>query len=274
MILFATGCLDSSNHSEGQNVLVTRVIDGDTLVVQFSNQSMGTIRLLGVDCPETTLEKNNPYEYRNITNLSCLTHYGYEAKWFMESLLNNSQILISFDEQANEKDQYDRYLCYVTYDSTDVNAELIKEGYARVYTLESFSKKADYLQLESQSLNNVKGLWSCVTKKTGLNIVEVHYDAMGNDADYLNDEYVVIVNNEAESIDFTGWRITDVQGNSFNFPNGYFLAPNNSLTIYTGSGTNMSTALYLHHDMPLWNNDGDAVIIYDITGKTRVTFSW
>jgi micrococcal nuclease len=182
--------------------------------------------------------------------------------------------MISYDEQANEKDQYDRYLCYVTFESTDVNAQLIKKGYARVYTFESFTKKDEYLELETEAIRNSTGLWSCSSKQTGLAIVEVHYDAKGNDAEYLNDEYLVVINNAEQAIDFTGWRITDSQSNSFDFPIGFYLAPNKSLTIYTGSGTNMSTALYLHHDMPLWNNDGDTVIIIDNKGKTRATYTY
>jgi len=43
------------------------VIDGDTIDVSIDK--IYRIRLLGVDCPETTAEKNKPYEYDAITDL-------------------------------------------------------------------------------------------------------------------------------------------------------------------------------------------------------------
>lgn len=275
--LLIVGCLDSqgdNNNEDGEEVTVTRVIDGDTIVVQFSNDSMATIRLLGVDCPETSIQKNNAFEYQNITNLSCLTYYGNQAKTYVNSLLNNSKIIISFDDQAQRVDQYGRFLCYITVGSTDFNAQLVEEGYARVYTLETFTKKQDYLLLQQDAIAENMGLWGCITSKHPLIIDSVHYDAQGNDEDNLNDEYVVLINSGDEVIRLSGWSMHDEHGNTFDFPNGFVLTPSHSATIYTGSGTNMATALYWHHETPVWNNDGDTVFIRNEKNEIIVTYSW
>ncbi|HMA83921.1 MAG TPA: lamin tail domain-containing protein [Candidatus Thermoplasmatota archaeon] len=262
------------NNANGQDVTVTRVIDGDTLVVRFSNQSIATIRLLGVDCPETSLQHNNPNEYQNITNLSCLTYYGNQAKNYVISLLNNSQISISFDEQAQKKDRYDRFLCYVTFESFDFNAQLVEEGYARVYTLETFSKKSNYLSLQEKAIEQNSGLWGCSSFDSQLIIESVHYDAAGNDENNLNDEYVVLLNTDDKTIDLSGWSMHDEHGNMFYFPNGFRLTPQHSVTVYTGSGTNMTTALYWYHKTPVWNNAGDTVFILNEKNDNIVTYSW
>ena len=271
------GCIENpqeNNVANGQEVTVTRVIDGDTLVVMFSNQSTATIRLLGIDCPETSIQHNTAYEYQNITNLSCLTYYGNQAKMYVTSLLNNSQICISFDSQAQKKDQYDRFLCYVNYESLDFNARLIEEGYARVYTLETFSKKENYLSLEEKAIEQKIGLWDCSQSDHPLIIETVHYDAEGNDAENLNDEYVVLLNTGDKTIDLSGWSMHDEHGNMFYFPNGFFLTAQGSVTIYTGRGTNMTTALYWYHETPVWNNAGDTVFILDEKNDSIVTYSW
>lgn len=271
------GCLEKTTNSDNNNkydVLVTKVIDGDTIVVSFPNETMGTIRFLGIDCPETSIQQNNPYEYHNITNLSCLTSFAHEAKTYVELLLNNSQITIVFDNQTDKKDQYGRFLCYVFIDSTDVNALLLEDGYARVYTLETFSKKAEYLEIEAETRDSLNGLWQCLTIQSKISIAEVHYDAEGNDEQNLNDEYVVLVNNEEVAMDLSGWSIHDDHGNRFDFPPGFSLAPSTSVTIYTGIGTNITTALYWHHFSPVWTNDGDTVFIYNEKDILIETYSW
>jgi len=54
---------------------VVQVVDGDTIDVLINGKTY-RIRLLGVDCPETTAEKNRPYEYDSITDLEYLAEWG------------------------------------------------------------------------------------------------------------------------------------------------------------------------------------------------------
>ena len=56
---------------------------------------------------------------------------------------------------------------YVYLDSTLVNAELIRQGFAYAYTTYSFSKIAEFKALESDAKSRLRGLWSpeaCPTK--------------------------------------------------------------------------------------------------------------
>lgn len=277
LCMFFTGCFESissNDEKDSYTVTVIKVIDGDTIKVRFPNETTGTVRFLGIDCPETTIENNTANEYPGITSLGCLTSYGNKAKSFVESLINNSEITIQFDEQTERKDRYGRFLCYVFFDEQDVNNHLLELGYARVFTIESFSKKSAYLETQQQAIDLSKGVWNCTFSMDQLAIEEVHYNAMGNDEENLNDEYVVFLNKNEESMDLTGWSVRDEHGNRFDFPSGFRLAPQSSVTLYTGKGTNVSTALYWHHETPVWNNDGDTVFLYNEKNVVVETFVW
>ncbi len=276
-IILIIGCFElspSKNVYDSYSVRVIKIIDGDTIKVSFPNESIGTIRLLGIDCPETTIENNAANEYEGITSLGCLTSYGNKAKSFITSILNNSQITIHFDNQTDRKDKYDRYLCYVFLDDMDVNKKLLDKGYARVFTIETFEKKQMYLESQQQAMDQSKGLWNCTLPMEKITIETVHYNALGNDEENLNDEYIVLLNENDESVDLTGWSIQDEHGNQFDFPIGFTLHSYASVTIYTGQGTNGTTALYWYHDTPVWNNDEDTVRLYNEKNVLVETFVW
>jgi len=140
-------------------VKVVKVIDGDTIDVEFQDGSIKRIRMLGVDTPETKTQKNKPYEYDEITNLTCLAEWGIKAKNFT-STLYDKYIHIEFDPLAGFKGYYGRYLAYVYYpESNDFTAELIKKGLARVYTEGTFIKEAEYMSYQMEAMNNKVGLW-------------------------------------------------------------------------------------------------------------------
>lgn len=275
LILCLSGCFNSNQlvcDTNSLDVTVTEVIDGDTIRVSLPNGSISTIRLLGIDCPETSIQDNNWYEYQNVTNTSCLTFYGAIAKSYVESLINDSKVTIVYDDWAEKKDQYDRNLCYVFYGGNELNEHLLRKGYARVFTVENFSKKSAYLSIQEKSISQLNGLWNCSSAK--ITISYVHYNAKGNDEQNLNDEYVVIINNQKKAIDLTGWSIEDIHGNHFDFPSGFSLASTHSVTVYTGNGINKTTALYWNHQTPVWNNDGDTVFLQDEEKTIIETYSW
>lgn len=88
-----------------------------------------------------------------------------------------------------------------------------------------------------------------------------HYDAEGDDAQNLNDEYFTIVNNCGRPIDLSGWRVSDEDTNVFEFPAGFTLAHGAWVLIHTGSGTDTPTDLYWGAEKPIWDNEGDTAIL-------------
>ncbi|MEW6011435.1 MAG: thermonuclease family protein [Euryarchaeota archaeon] len=89
--------------------ICTYVVDGDTLDVK----GVGRIRLVGVNTPE-----------RGET--------GYqEAKDFVKSKCLGKLIYLDIDDKKNN-DRYGRVLAVVYVGNTNINAELLKKGYAEV----------------------------------------------------------------------------------------------------------------------------------------------
>jgi len=100
--------------------IVTRVIDGDTIV----DQNGQSYRLLGINTPEKG-EK------------------GYiEAKNFLESLILNKTV--SLKSQGEEYDLYNRRLAYVYLNNENINLKMINEGYASAYFPTEMKKEEFY----------------------------------------------------------------------------------------------------------------------------------
>ncbi|WP_123623324.1 lamin tail domain-containing protein [Halorubrum sp. CSM-61] len=105
------------------------------------------------------------------------------------------------------------------------------------------------------------------TAEAGLTVAEIHADATGDDRDNLNDEYVVFENTGNETLDLSGWTIEDEAGQRYTVPEGFELAAGDTVTLHTGSGTSTTTELYWGSGSPIWNNDGDTVIVSTPNGE-------
>jgi competence protein ComEC len=99
-----------------------------------------------------------------------------------------------------------------------------------------------------------------------LALAEVNADAMGDDTDNLNDEYVVFENTGDTALDLSGWTVADAAGATYTVPDGTTLDPGAQVTLHTGSGEDTSTDLYWGNGRAVWNNGGDTVIVRDDEG--------
>jgi competence protein ComEC len=107
-----------------------------------------------------------------------------------------------------------------------------------------------------------------------LAVATIHADAEGDDRENLNDEYVVFENAGTETLDVSGWTVEDEVGKRYVVPDGVTLAPGETLTLRTGSGTDTDRDLYWGADSPVWNNDGDTVIVANATGDRVLAESY
>lgn len=138
------------------NIRVTRVIDGDT--VQLEDRER--VRLIGIDAPES---RHNPKlardrdrtgkDYRTIIAM------GEKATKFTKSLVEAKKVKLEFD--VEKRDRYGRLLAYVYLeDGRMLNAELVKEGYAQIYTFPPNVRYVDmFLKLQKEARENKRGLW-------------------------------------------------------------------------------------------------------------------
>lgn len=127
---------------------VKKVSDGDTFWINNGTEKGEKIRLIGVDAPETQKSKKKEIGY-----------YGEEAKAYLTQLLSNKKVRI--EQDVSPKDQYGRTLAYAYLeDGTFINAELIKNGYAKTLTIPPNVKHSkEFLKLEREARQNNRGLW-------------------------------------------------------------------------------------------------------------------
>lgn len=116
---------------------VTRIVDGDT--IDLSNGKR--LRYVGIDTPETG---------------DCL---GSEATKKNKELVLDREVKLEKD--VSEKDRYGRLLRFVWVGDTMINEEMVRSGYAKVYTYPPDIKYADrFVTAEREARENKRGLWA------------------------------------------------------------------------------------------------------------------
>lgn len=126
---------------------VTRVIDGDTIKVNFNGKEE-SVRLIGIDTPESV----HPDASKNIKE-------GKIASEYTKNLLEAKEVGLEFDVQ--ERDHYGRLLAYVYFNGSMVNKLLLQEGYAQISTYPPNVKYVDdFKEIQRVARENNKGLWA------------------------------------------------------------------------------------------------------------------
>lgn len=136
-----------STGNDTQQVSVTRVVDGDTIEVSPQIEGTSDVRLIGVDTPEV---------------FGGVEPCGPEASDFTTEQLEGQDVTLEFDE--DRLDPYDRVLAYVWVPDLDgelFNELLVREGLARVFTVEPNVKYEDrFLAAERQAMDEDLGVWA------------------------------------------------------------------------------------------------------------------
>jgi micrococcal nuclease len=123
--------------------LVTRVVDGDTIVVA----GVGTVRLVAVDTPET-VDPRKPVQF-----------FGKEASEFTHRKAHGKIVQLEFD--FHRTDKYQRTLAYVYLpDGTFLNAEIVKQGYGHAYGQYPFKYLDQFREYERAAREAGRGLWN------------------------------------------------------------------------------------------------------------------
>jgi micrococcal nuclease len=135
----------------GERVLVTDVVDGDTIKVLRGRQQE-TVRLIGVDTPETG-RPDTPVQF-----------YGPEAALFTRRSLLEKRVSLAFEapnRTGGSRDKYERTLAYVfTDDGKNFNLELIRQGFAKAFTKHPFQYQAEFVKAEQAARKAGRGLWN------------------------------------------------------------------------------------------------------------------
>lgn len=129
------------------NAFVVKAVDGDTLSVKYMNRNY-KVRLLDIDTPESVKEGVPVQEFSK------------EALKYTGSKTINANVKLVFGKSL--KDKYGRLLAYVVLkDGIFLNAQLVRNGYARAEIIPPNIELADYFyKLEQKAVEEKKGLWA------------------------------------------------------------------------------------------------------------------
>ena len=94
-----------------------------------------------------------------------------------------------------------------------------------------------------------------------------HYDASGDDAANLNDEYFTLQNTSEETTDLSGWTVENERGVTYQIPRGITLSPDAVLYVHSGNGSNTSNILYWNASEPVWSNSMDIAVLRNAEGN-------
>ena len=120
---------------------VFSVLDWDTFRYRDESWKLQSVRLLGVDAPES-----------NTTRYKKTECYWKEAKDYLSQLIKGKQVEIVFDPTQQTTDRYGRQVAYVYLDGVLVNQDLLEKWYAREYTYKSdYSKQTEFRQAATQA---------------------------------------------------------------------------------------------------------------------------
>lgn len=134
-----TGFASSSSSSvdDGELVRVTKVIDGDTLIVEGGER----VRLLGIDSEE---RGENCYE---------------PARKRLKEFVEDKRVKLVFS--GDKRGSYDRLLAYVFLNDTNINRKMVEQGFAvaRIDSEDRFSE--GIVDAEEDAMENNRGCeWS------------------------------------------------------------------------------------------------------------------
>jgi micrococcal nuclease len=145
-----------------ETATVTRVIDGDTFEVELEDKTRRTVRLLGVDTPETAKRYMDPSEYGvpdTEQGRQHLLEWGHKTEEYTRKTLEGETVEIATDPAAGSRDPYGRVLAYLKVNGEPFCRDLLRQGLARVYTGETFALEDRFLKIEKQAMENGVGMW-------------------------------------------------------------------------------------------------------------------
>lgn len=243
-------------------VTVVSITDGDTLDVAHENGSLAEVRLIGINSPES----NECFSHEATQVLAVLTPVGGQ---------------VGMTEDVSDEDQFGRLLRYLWVGGMSVNEESVRRGVAMARRYPPDTAIADRLEAaQAEARENQLGLWApeaCGPRAdTSLSILDLQYDAPGDDNQNLNEEWIRLRNDGDKVVDLTGWVVKDESaGHRFEFPYSFTLAPGETVVIHTGCGDDFGATLFwCNVGSAVWNNDGDTAFLLDPNGNTHQAYSY
>lgn len=132
----ARGLTNSSSDDDTVEGKVTRIIDGDSILVTDSKDIEYEVQLEGIDAPEAKQE------------------FGKESTEALSKMLKDKSVKLTW----KSKDNFDRLLAQVYDGEKHINTEMLKAGMA--WHFKKYNKDESLAKVESEAKEAKKGLWA------------------------------------------------------------------------------------------------------------------
>lgn len=136
--------------------VITKIVDGDTINVEPFPDGEDSVRLLGIDTPETNYQGRSQGKHAD------------DAKLFLNSLISIGDT-VRIETDLEERDKYGRVLAYVFKGDLNINVKLVAEGMAAPYQIFpnlKFFNEVRQATIDAQ--NQQKGIFNPVNPLTEL----------------------------------------------------------------------------------------------------------
>ena len=99
-------------------------------------------------------------------------------------------------------------------------------------------------------------------------ISSARFDAFGTDSQYnINGEWVKITNKGTTSQSLTGWKLLNKTNSVLYTIPTFTLGAGSTVTVYSGTGINSATRLYMKYNRHVWANSGECARLKDNSGN-------
>jgi micrococcal nuclease len=123
-----------------QTAQVKYISDGDSFILESGER----VRMIGINAPELG------------------DKFGPESKEHLARLIRGKTVVLGSDPQNDDRDVHGRLLRYVSVNGTDINRQMIAEGWAYAFLRYRFarSRRDAYRDAETSAKASGVGLWA------------------------------------------------------------------------------------------------------------------
>ena len=204
------------------------------------------MRLFGINAPESD---------------EC--HFSEARDYLADEVLGRTVVL-----ETVGTDRFGRTLALVSLGETNVNESVVARGHAIALTSgEEPADTARLLEAEQDAAEDDRGLWAddaCGPEGPipSIRIADFVFNPDGPDDQVLDQELVVIANEGSSEIDISDWVLRDESSlHRHPFEPGTMLMAGERLFVTSASPS------WEPGGSPVWNNDGDLILLTDDTGR-------
>jgi len=229
---------------------VVSVYDGDTFTLATGDR----VRLKWVNTPE----------------LKPPEDYGVEAREATKAFVSGREVTLKYGSTV--RDGYGRLVAGVFVEGKNLSEHLLEQGVGHVFVIPpDDTDLTPLLAAQERARAARRGIWSTARYQGELHFTSFHANADGDDRENVNGEYLRICNVSSRPVDLAGFRIADINGNSWTLPS-LVVPAGHTFKLHSGKGANqadpsMQLAVYLGSPDPIWNNKLDRATLYDRYGR-------